>query len=81
VKDPSKSIKFYEDLGFVKFAGNADHGYTVMKNEETLVGLYQDMSERNVLMFNLGWEQSAAKFDPYENVRDIKAKIKSLVMI
>lgn len=75
VKDLSKSIAFYEDLGFAHFGGNEEHGYVVMKNETTLVGLYRGMFERNILTFNPGWDQSASETNPFDDVRNIKKRV------
>lgn len=75
VKDLAKSMAFYEDLGFSHFGGTVEHNYAIMKNGETLVGLYQGMFDRNMLTFNPGWDQSAGAVDPFDDVRDIKAKI------
>ena len=77
VKDLAKSMAFYEDLGFSHFGGQVEHNYAVMKNGDTLVGLYQGMFERNMLTFNPGWDQAAEAVDPFDDVRDIKAKIKA----
>ncbi len=77
VKDLSRSIAFYEVLGFTKFGGDAEHGFAIMKNGETLIGLFQGMFERNMLTFNPGWDQSAGEVDPFDDVRDIKAKVKA----
>jgi len=75
VKDLAKSMAFYEDLGFSHFGGTVEHNYAVMKCGDTLVGLYQGMFDRNMLTFNPGWDQSAGAVDPFDDVRDIKAKI------
>lgn len=77
VKDLSKSMAFYEDLGFIHFGGTVEHNYAIMKNGETLVGLFQGMFERNMLTFNPGWDQSAGEVNPFDDVRDIKAKVKA----
>lgn len=77
VKDLAKSVAFYEDLGFSRFAGADAHNYAIMKNGDTLVGLFQGMFEGNMLTFNPGWNQSAGNVDPFDDVRDIKAKIKA----
>ncbi len=73
VKDLGKSIAFYTDLGFSQMGGNVDHGYAIMKNGETLVGLFQGMFEKNMLTFNPGWDQSAGNVDPFDDVRVLKA--------
>jgi catechol 2,3-dioxygenase-like lactoylglutathione lyase family enzyme len=75
VKDLAKSISFYEDLGFSHFGGTVEHGYAIMKNGESLIGLFQGMFETNMLTFNPGWDQSANVVDPFEDVRTIKAKM------
>ncbi|MGH1576848.1 VOC family protein [Planktotalea sp.] len=72
VKDLSKSIAFYEDLGFSNFSGTQDHGYVIMKNSDTLIGLFQGMFEQNMLTFNPGWDQNAAEIDPFEDVRALR---------
>ncbi|MGJ8625198.1 MAG: VOC family protein [Yoonia sp.] len=77
VKDLNRSMAFYEDLGFSHFGGKVEHNYAVMKNGDTLVGLYQGMFERNMLTFNPGWNQSAEEIDPFDDVRDIKARLKA----
>ena len=67
VKDLAKSIAFYETLGFSRFGGTDEHGYAVLKNGETLVGLYHGMFDRNMLTFNPGWDQSASAVDPFDD--------------
>ena len=77
VKDLVKSKAFYETLGFSQFGGNEDYNYLIMKNGETLVGLFQGMFEGPMLTFNPGWDQSAGELPSFEDVRDIKAKLKA----
>ena len=77
VKDLEKSRSFYKDLGFEDFGGMAEHGYAIMKNGDTLVGLFQGMFEGNLLTFNPGWDQSAQNVDPFDDVRAIKEKVKA----
>lgn len=75
VKDLSKSIAFYETLGFSQMGGSDEYGYAIMKNGETLVGLFQGMFERNMLTFNPGWDQAAGEVDPFDDVREIKRSL------
>jgi len=77
VKDLETSRVFYKDLGFEDFGGVAEQGFAIMKNGDTLIGLFQGMFERNMLTFNPGWDQSAGEVTPFEDVRDIKAKVKA----
>ncbi|MEJ6477129.1 MAG: VOC family protein [Octadecabacter sp.] len=72
VKNLAISEAFYEKLGFTQFGGSDDHGYAIMKNGDTLVGLFQGMFEGNLLTFNPGWDQSAGAVDPFDDVREIK---------
>lgn len=75
VKDLEASKTFYETLGFDAMGGDPAHGYLIMKNGDTLVGLFQGMFEENMLTFNPGWSQSAENVDPFDDVRAIKAKL------
>ncbi|SMD38787.1 Catechol 2,3-dioxygenase [Reichenbachiella faecimaris] len=78
VKDLTKSKLFYENLGFTVFAGSMEQNYLIMKNEQTLIGLFQGMFEGNLLTFNPGWDQDANALSAYDDVRDIQKKMKSL---
>ncbi len=53
VKDINVSKEFYENLGFKVFAGEIEKNYLIMKNENSLIGLFQGMFENNILTFNL----------------------------
>ena len=76
VKDIKASKAFYETLGFSVFAGDLEKNYLIMKNEESLVGLFQGMFENNILTFNPGWDQSANNLDSFDDVRDIQKNLK-----
>ncbi|MBC3846772.1 VOC family protein [Winogradskyella echinorum] len=77
VKDIKASKAFYETLGFSVFAGDLEKNYLIMKNEESLIGLFQGMFENNILTFNPGWDQSAKTLENYDDVRDIQKHLKS----
>ena len=77
VKDIHKSKEFYETLGFKVFAGDIDKNYLIMKNENSLIGLFQGMFENNLLTFNPGWDANANKLDSFDDVRDIQKHLKS----
>lgn len=77
VKDLKTSRKFYEELGFEKFGGSMESNYLIMKNEESIVGLFQGMFSGNILTFNPGWDQSAANLDNFDDVRVIQKDLKS----
>ena len=77
VKDLAASKAFYELLGFEMMGGDADHGYLILKNGDTIIGLFQGMFEKNLLTFNPGWDQNAQPLDSFEDVRAIQAKLKA----
>ncbi|MFK8030215.1 MAG: VOC family protein [Gammaproteobacteria bacterium] len=77
VKDLQVSKAFYEKLGFSMFAGDAEHGYLIMKNGDHLVGLFQGMFEKNMLTFNPGWNQEAGSLESFTDVRELQRKLKA----
>jgi catechol 2,3-dioxygenase-like lactoylglutathione lyase family enzyme len=75
VKDLAVSKTFYENLGFIQFAGSMEQNYLIMKNETTLIGLFQGMFEGNILTFNPGWDSNASTLDNYDDVRSIQQEL------
>ncbi|GAB2187455.1 VOC family protein [Roseibium sp. LAB1] len=77
VKDLKKSKAFYEGLGFVDVGvSNADN-WTVLKNGDTIIGLFQGMFDKNILTFNPGWDQDARTLEDFQDVRDIQKALKA----
>lgn len=76
VKDIKASKEFYETLGFKVFAGDIEKNYLIMKNEESLIGLFQGMFENNILTFNPGWDSNANKLEDFDDVREIQKRLK-----
>lgn len=76
VKDLSASKTFYESLGFTATGGDLKKNYLIMKNGNALIGLFQGMFEGNILTFNPGWDESASKVDPFNDVREIQQHLK-----
>ena len=77
VKDIHASKEFYEHLGFVVFGGDIEKNYLIMKNEKTLIGLFQGMFENNILTFNPGWNENGKTLGSYNDVREIQKYLKS----
>ncbi|MFT6319572.1 MAG: putative lactoylglutathione lyase [Granulosicoccus sp.] len=77
VKDIHASKEFYEHLGFSVFAGDLEKNYLIMKNEKTVIGLFQGMFENNILTFNPGWDEDVNTLDSYDDVRDIQKQLKN----
>ena len=76
VKDLNASKEFYEKLGFTVFAGSMAQNYLIMKNERSLIGLFQGMFEKNILTFNPGWDENANLLQSFEDVREIQHQLK-----
>ncbi|MCB0727681.1 MAG: VOC family protein [Ignavibacteriae bacterium] len=76
VKDINASKKFYENLGFTKFGGDEKMNYLIMKNENSLIGLFQGMFENNILTFNPGWDENAKALESFDDVREIQKILK-----
>ncbi|MEP0711113.1 VOC family protein [Algoriphagus sp.] len=77
VKNLEASKSFYEKLGFAQVGGSMESNYLIMKNEGTLIGLFQGMFEGNILTFNPGWDENAQALEEFEDVREIQKKLKA----
>jgi lactoylglutathione lyase len=76
VKDLAASQAFYERLGFTPFHGDAAQNWLVLRNGETVIGLFQGMFEHNILTFNPGWDQAAQPRDPFTDVRELQRRLR-----
>ena len=77
VKDLNLSKEFYEKLGFSVFAGDQKKNYLIMKNGNSLIGLFQGMFEGNILTFNPGWDENAKVLESFDDVRKIQSELKN----
>lgn len=76
VKDIKASSDFYGKLGFVQVGGEAAKGWTILKNGDTKIGLFQGMFDKNALTFNPGWNSDGKPSGPFEDVRSIQKRLK-----
>ena len=76
VKDINKSKSFYENLGFQVFGGDITQNWLIMKNENSIIGLFQGMFEDNILTFNPGWNEDAENINSFTDIRDIQKQLK-----
>jgi catechol 2,3-dioxygenase-like lactoylglutathione lyase family enzyme len=76
VKDIKASKLFYENLGFNVLAGDIKMNYLIMKNENSLIGLFQGMFENNILTFNPGWDENGKDVESFDDVREIQRRLK-----
>ena len=77
VKDIAAAREFYEKLGFTVFGGDQSQNWLILKNEETIIGLFQGMFEKNMLTFNPGWDSNAKNILDFIDVRDIQRALKA----
>ena len=76
VKDIAASAAFYEKLGFTWSGGDIDQNWLILRNGQTVLGLFQGMFEKNSLTFNPGWNQDAQQLDSFTDVRDLQRQLK-----
>ncbi|MFE5839371.1 VOC family protein [Arthrobacter sp. NPDC056493] len=76
VKDIAASAAFYEKLGFTRSGGDIDQNWLILRNGQTVIGLFQGMFEKNSLTFNPGWNQDAQQLDSFTDVRDLQRQLK-----
>ena len=76
VKDLEASKTFYENLGFEVFAGKMERNYLIMKNGDSLIGLFHGMFENNIITFNPGWDSNANILENFDDVRSIQNHLK-----
>jgi len=75
VADLATSRDFYSKLGFVETGGHADHGYLILKNGETTLGLFQGLFEGNILTFNPGLTNRMERLEQFTDAREVQARL------
>lgn len=76
--DINASKQFYENLGLKVFTGDIKKNYLIMKNENSLIGLFYGMFEKTILTFNSGCDENANKIEKFEDVSEIQRNLKAL---
>lgn len=76
VSDLSASKSFYEKLGFSEFHGDASQNWSIMKNEDHVIGLFQGMFDKNIMTFNPGWDNNAQSLDSFTDVRELQRELR-----
>jgi lactoylglutathione lyase len=77
VKDIHASRAFYEKLGFEDFGGDITQNWLILKNGDTVIGLFQGMFEKNMLTFNPGWDANAQPIERFTDVRELQRQVKA----
>lgn len=76
VADLGRSRRFYEHLGFEVSGGDADEDWLILRNGDAVIGLFHGMFEQNILTFNPGLTQAAARIDDFTDVRDVQTALR-----
>ncbi len=76
VRDLQASRTFYEKLGFEVAGGGDEQHYLILKNGESIIGLFQGMFEKNILTFNPGLTNRMEHLDEFTDVREIQHHLK-----
>ena len=77
VKDLAASRAFYEAFGFAASGGDPAQGWLILRNGDTVIGLFQGMFEKNMLTFNPGWNQNAQKLPAFTDIRELQRQLKA----
>lgn len=78
VKDLDASVAFYRALGFEVSGGAAEQGWLILREGDTVLGLFAGLIEANTLTFNPGWTQGAENVaGDFDDVRAIQARLKA----
>ena len=77
VRDIHASKAFYEQLGFVVFHGDITQNWLILKNGDTVLGLFQGMFPKNMLTFNPKWDQNARTIADATDIRELQKRLKA----
>lgn len=76
VKDVATSLAFYEKLGFTPAMGDGKR-WSILRNGDAVIGLFQGMFEKNTLTFNPGWDRDAKPLGEFTDVRELQRRLKA----
>lgn len=79
VRDLRASRDFYSKLGFEPAGGDGEH-FQMMRNGDTVIGLFQGMFNDNILTFNPGWNQQAETLENFTDIRELQKQLKAAGM-
>jgi lactoylglutathione lyase len=77
VRDIEASRAFYAKLGFEPVMGDAAQGWLILRNGDTVIGLFQGMFEKNTLTFNPGWDRDTNALESFTDVREVQRRLKA----
>jgi catechol 2,3-dioxygenase-like lactoylglutathione lyase family enzyme len=77
VENLDVSKAFYAKLGFEQLGEQGEMRYAILKNGDHVIGLFEQMFEKNILTFNPGWDQSAQNLEEFTDVRDLADRLEA----
>lgn len=75
VADLAASMAFYGELGFEVTGGDPDENWVILRNGDTVIGLFHGMFTEPILTFNPGIDQQMQPVEGFTDVRDIQARL------
>ena len=76
VRNIQASKSFYENLGFTQLGGDIDQKWLILKNGNSVIGLFEGMFEGNIITFNPGFDMNGGSLDSFQDIRDIQKSLK-----
>jgi catechol 2,3-dioxygenase-like lactoylglutathione lyase family enzyme len=76
VKDINASKAFYEKLGFSTLGGDINQKWLILKNGNSIIGLFEGMFKENIITFNPGWDENGQNTDSFDDIRFIQKHLK-----
>lgn len=75
VKNIEDSFAFYQKLGFTQVGGDVSQKWIILRNDSSIIGLFEGMFEHNILTFNPGWDMDSNNLDEFDDVRTIEKQL------
>ena len=76
VRNIHASKSFYENLGFTQLGGDIDQKWLILKNGNSVIGLFEGMFEGNIITFNPGFDMNGDPLDSFQDIRKIQKSLK-----
>jgi catechol 2,3-dioxygenase-like lactoylglutathione lyase family enzyme len=76
VKDLAASRGFYEKLGFHAIGGDGKR-WLILQNDQSTLGLFQGMFDKNLLTYNPGWNRESKTLPEFDDVREIQRRLEA----
>lgn len=75
VSDIAASRAFYQQLGFEVVGGDGE-SWVILRNGDSMLGLFHGLFEGNILTFNPGLSQDMTEPERFTDVREIQRRLR-----